>query len=122
MTTSQKVTKLCYTEETRNLNYAIRCDNKADLMACVELIDSYNYFDAKKINAVLLDLDEGEDKYTYAIGREGSPAIYIGFAGFMDGSDRKRFEGNMDKLNKLLQPDEYSHNEGIYSATRFWWD
>jgi len=130
-TSAQAVTKICYNEETRNLDYRIKCENLNDLKKCVEIIEGYNEFDAEKVNRALEDHtntliqspynDEIQNPaFEYEIGREGSPVIYI--------SERfdqvKDFEERMNIIAKEALADECNiEPSGIgRSQARLWWD
>jgi hypothetical protein len=148
MTTAQKVTRICYTEATRNLGYKIQTEGLADLKECVKIIRSYNEFDHQKINDVLEifanfpqyynpnNPNNGKDLLTYEIGREGSPVLYISCYFFEDMPNyyldqnkeiksftKDLFIKNMKELGRLALADEADLTEGgLKHEFRFWWD
>ena len=78
-TSALRTTELCYTEETRNLNYRIRCENLEDFRNCVRYIGSYNEFSLEAVNRIILLLETivpCRDLF-FDIGREGSPVVYV---------------------------------------------
>jgi len=52
-TSAQAVTKICYNEPTRNLDFRIQCKDLEDLKRCVRIIKGYNDFDWEKVNKAL---------------------------------------------------------------------
>lgn len=146
-TSAQAVTKICYNEETRNLNFRIECENLDDLLGCIHIIKEYNDFDWKIINKNLVEYanfkryynhdnpNNGKDLLTYEIGREGSPVIYIKYFSIsMLGNEyeengeikkltQELFEKNMKALGALVKADECDFgNDGCYDYCRLWWD
>jgi len=141
-TSAQAITKLCYNQPTRNLHFRVQCENLVDLKSCVNTIDSYNDFDAKKINEALskfVNIREvfphgnSSEPLKFDIGREGSPVLYVKWikTGFGSGKYIKNgnesteldFRSLMTNLASELGADESSSDEdGIFFEHRFWWD
>ncbi len=74
-TSAQAVTKICYNEPTRNLDFRIQCKDLEDLKRCVRIIKGYNDFDWEKVNKALdawanFKRINNTDLLTYEIGRE----------------------------------------------------
>jgi len=148
-TSAQAVTKICYNENTRNLNFRIKCGDLKDLKECVQIIEGYNAFEWKKVNEAL-DLcaslkrfygkdnpNNGQDFFEFEVAREGSPAIYIKYyAGSADqlkfypisGKATKEFKpSTFKKLMDLFQEESLAnecdiYTESIYEVCRLWWD
>lgn len=118
--TAQKVTSICYTEKTRNLNYRIECDSLDDFKGCLAIIDQYNEFNALTIIDALKVLEKYNLKYT--IGREGSPVIYISASSISN--DLKYFHEDMQHFNVLALADEFDkENDSPWSNSyRLWFD
>jgi len=148
-TSAQAVTKICYKESTRNLNFRIQCEDLEDLKECVHIIKGYNNFDWKKINEALdkhvglkrfygeKHPNNGNDLFEFEIAREGSPAIYIKYFKIMvkpleyyarDGKavlklNLSTFEAVTDAFQGKSLADEYDISEkGGYVTCRLWWD
>ena len=145
-TSAQAVTKLCYNEPTRNLTFRVECQDFEDLLECVKTIKAYNDFDWKKVSDGLkkyahlgkyFSIDNpnnGNDLFTYDIGREGSPVMYIKWFNmnfsnkYQEGEEIKEmsdelFEKNMKALQTLVKADECDcGNDGCYNYCRLWWD
>lgn len=145
-TSAQSVTKVGYTESTRNLNFRIECNDLNDLKECVEIIKSYNEFDYQIVNEELMhyanfkkyynsdDPNNGSDLLKYDIGREGSvvmyiklldstPIQYIAEDGSVKDFTRELFEKNMKTFSKVAKADECDIEEdGAYITCRLWWD
>lgn len=145
-TTAQAVTKICYNESTRCLNYKMAADNLEDLKKCVEIIHGYNEFDYKIVNEALDDFanikryynpdnpNNGNDLLDFEIGREGSPVMYIRYFNYgevkclaEDGTNRPftvgDFEEAMRKLSRAAKADEFDiENDGMSFVCRLWWD
>jgi len=146
-TSAQAVTKVCYNEDTRNLNFRIECEDLEDLMECVHIIDRYNDFDWNTVNANLKQYavfkqyynpenpNNGRDLLKYEIGRESSPVMYIKYFKASIGGNKYQengevrefsqdiFEKNMRALGALVKADECDFgNDGCYDYCRLWWD
>jgi hypothetical protein len=148
-TTAQGVTKICYNEKTRSLNFRIECESLEDLLECVKIINGYNDFDWNTVNTSLKlyalfkqyynpeNPNNGKDLLVYEIGREGSPVMYIKyFSMTLNGNGNKYeengeikeftqeiFEKNMRILARLSKADECDFgNDGCYQYCRLWWD
>ena len=146
-TSAQAVTKVCYNEFTRNLDFRIQCKNLEDLKKCVRIIKGYNDFDWKTVNKALdnwanfkqyydsTNSNNGSDLLTYDIGREGSPVMYIKYSklsilgkkyqenGQIKEFTQELFEENMGTLAGIAKADECDiYKEGSYLVCRLWWD
>jgi len=78
-----------YNMPFRNLGFKCGCDDFADLIRCIEIIKSYNEFDADRIKKhafFALNLqhylnernpNNGKSLFEFHIAREGSPAFYV---------------------------------------------
>lgn len=146
-TSAQAVTKICYNEETRSLTFRVECEDLKDLLECVKIIDGYNEFDWKTVNANLAQYadfkrfysaenrNNGNDLLKYDIGREGSPVMYIKYFvpsiggnkytenGEVREFTKEIFEKNMRALGALVKADECDFgNDGCYEYCRLWWD
>jgi len=78
-----------YNLPVRSLDYKVKCEDFKDLIACIEIIDSYNEFDASRIKkAAFWELNlahylneanpnNGKGLFGFHIAREGSPAFYV---------------------------------------------
>jgi len=138
-TSAQAVTKICYNEPTRNLDFRIQCKDLEDLKRCVRIIKGYNDFDWEKVNKALdawanFKRINNTDLLTYEIGREGSPVIYIrysllGLSGnYQKGNQIKKltdklFKKSMETLAGLARADECHFTvEFGYKYCRLWWD
>ena len=114
LTPAQQVTKICYTEETRILDFNCACEDLEDLVGCIEIIRSYNEFDSKCINEALKRYCN--NSYTYTIGRENSPVLYIE-------SSSDAFEVCMNKIATMIGQDEFGiTGDEFHKTARFWWD
>ena len=142
-TSAQAVTKVCYNEKTRNLNFRIECKDLQDLKKCVEIIKSYNNFDWMLINNNLPIYTDFENEkgslLTYEIGRESSPVIYIKWCPIVVSPRTKveyvakddklltftqeEFEKNIRALAAITFASECQFEEdGMYNVCRLWWD
>ena len=147
-TSAQAVTKICYGESTRNLNYRIQCENLKDLKKCVAIIDGYNYFEWRNVNKALdkyFDIkkyynkdnpNNGNNLFDFDIARECSVAMYIklydGIAGrslsySKEGKIEKFSKETFKSLSKSFQHDAKAdecdiYEEGGYLVCRLWWD
>lgn len=77
----------------RSLDYCVKCEDFADLMRCIEIINSYNDFEAdriKKYSFWRLNLqhylntanpNNGKQLFDFYIARECSPAFYVKYNG-----------------------------------------
>jgi len=77
----------------RSLDYNVRCQDYKDLIACIEIIDSYNDFDATKIKRAAVwvlnlqhylnegNANNGNNLFDFTIARESSPAFYVKWNG-----------------------------------------
>lgn len=143
---AQEVVKICYTEETRNLNFRITTASLDDLKECVKIIKSYNEFDYVIINEALDKFasypkyynegnpNNGYDSLEFEIGREGSPVMYITYRNIFydkytdkDGEIRtltqEQFKENMKTLSKLALADECDFTDTYGGVEcRLWWD
>jgi hypothetical protein len=130
-TSAQAVTKICYNEPTRNLDFRIKCENLDDLKKCVDIISEYNDFRAERVNRALEDHtntlvhspfnDEiTNPAFEYEIAREGSVAIYIKETW----SQVKDMEERMRLIKDETKADEMTiETTGMGRAeARFWWD
>ncbi|MFA7708340.1 MAG: hypothetical protein WCX73_05305 [Candidatus Pacearchaeota archaeon] len=143
LTSAQAVTKICYNEDTRNLNFQIECKDLNDFKECINTIKAYNAFDCKLVNEklnkyanfrIFYNLDNpnnGQDFLKYNIGREGSVVMYIkyfkiGFCkenGEITEFTQELFEKNMKAFAKEAKADECDFdNDGCYNYCRLWWD
>jgi len=122
-TSAQAVTKICYNEPTRNLNYRIECEDLQDLKKCVEIIKYYNDFDYKSINRALDRYFTPEDKFTFIIARENSPAMYIRLGTFGGEEVKDQLPDLMERFARDTKADEANiDDERIWHTIRFWWD
>jgi len=146
-TSAQAVTKVCYNEPTRNLDFRIQCKDLKDLKKCVRIIKGYNDFDWKTVNKALdnwadfkqyynsTNPNNGSDLLTYDIGRQGSPVVYVKYSRlsilgkkYQENSQIKEFtqelfEKNMRALADIAKADECDFgNDGCYEYCRLWWD
>jgi len=132
---AQLITKIGYTEETRNLHFLSKTEGLEDAKKCVEIIDRYNDFDQKLVNQALEEYanypryygpdnrNNGQSLVEIHVGRESSPCIYIKlFRYYVFGgktkdlyTDKKGnnveltaedFEKNMKLLGQLAKADE----------------
>lgn len=134
---AQEITRLGYTEETRNLNFRVECADLEDLMECVKIIDAYNEFDHDRVNKALGGLakykafynegnqNNGHSLFTFSIGREGSPVMYIAY----NGSNFHHKELSLDEHKKVMEAfgreslsDEVNETTEWSHEYRFWWD
>ena len=136
-TSAQAVTKICYNESTKNLDFKVRCENLEDLKKCVQIIKEYNDFNYKTINTALNEyasLKKYYDLFELAIAREGSPAMYISIFMFSISNKYKEanqikefsgkdFEVRMKALAGEIQADECDfYQDGCRFTCRLWWD
>ena len=132
-TPAQAITKICYNESTRNLNFRVRCENMNDLWNCLSIIDSYNDFDAVKIIEALDKLivtndafkpKNGREFFTFEIGRENSPVLYVMWSSAMRKVDTSEVKRLMRSLGRKMDVDEsgaVSEDAAIFFEHRFWW-
>ena len=126
MSSAEAVTKICYHESTRNLNYRIGCYDLMDLERCVEVIEGYNGFLWKVVVEALRvsfsDKDSfGTDLASFEIGREGSPVIYVKW--WKREGSNKASKKLLKNFGALSFADEISiKDDGPYLIGRFWWD
>jgi len=148
-TAVQVTTKVCCLNNfIRCLEWRAECRNLEDLKECIKIIDSYNDFEAESICEALDKYaslkrfynednpNNKEDFFTFEIGREGSPVIYIKFMRrmqiFKDGKlipseartmTKEDFEMRMRALAEIARPQELHFSEdGLYHVCRMWWD
>jgi hypothetical protein len=137
-TSAQAVTKICYTEEIRNLDYKIKCNDLKDLKECIKIIDSYNEFDANRINKALdsyANWKQGDREFlSYYVARESSPAIYIAMPLQVYGSTPIINEGHevvvsedvfhtkIAEFARIAKADELDITKDYYITCRLWWD
>lgn len=141
-TSTQIITFFSYNEPTRNLNFRVECKNLEDLQQCVKIIDSYNDFNWKTINKALNEHvshkvyynqdnpNNGNDLFTFHIGREGSPVIYIDFNSKLRAKykidktlTQEEFKEIIKNLAKDALADEHSTESTASGITaRLWWD
>jgi len=146
-TSAQSVTKICYNESTRNLNYRIQCRDLEDLKKCVRIIDGYNEFEWKNVNEALDKYcgvkryynednpNNGNNLFDFDIAREGSVAMYIKFYLSIGGNLVYSKEGEIKTFSKetfkllckAFQSDAKADEcdvskEGGYLVCRLWWD
>jgi len=136
-TSAQAVTKICYNEATRNLNFRIKCKDLKDLKECVRIIERYNAFDYKKVNKALdyylTDKESDKDIFTFEIAREGSVALYVYSYYFTNKIEQQKFESKLRTFAKETMADECHFNfptndnkekksDPIRLECRLWWD
>lgn len=92
-TAAQAMTLIGYGHKCRSLDYRVRCEDFEDFKACINIISSYNEFDAalivKKSFWYLalthyLNSDNpnnGRPLFDFTIGREYSPVFYVSYNG-----------------------------------------
>lgn len=92
-TAAQAMTLIGYSSTCRSLDYRVKCEDFNDLKACINIIESYNDFDAalivKKAFWYLAlhhfvnsdNPNNGKDLFDFHIAREYSPAFYVGYNG-----------------------------------------
>jgi len=144
-TPAQAVTKICYNESTRNLNYRIQCRDLKDLKGCVSIIDGYNAFAWRNVNKALdeyFDIkkyynkdnpNNGNNLFDFDIARESSVAMYIKLYGgtsscySKEGKVKDFLEEDFKLACKAFQHDAKAdecdiYKEGGYLVCRLWWD
>lgn len=138
MSTAQVFTAIGYNESTRNLDFRVKCESLNDLKQCVNIIRAYNEFDAERINEALDqhaskkayynegNPNNGKDKYTFTVGREGSPVMYVELYAAND-EEVKEFKSAMEYLSRKALADEFSIKEDKFAGStmlqaRLWWD
>ena len=144
-TSAQAVTKVCYNEATRNLNYRIQCKDLDDLKECVSIINGYNEFEWKRVNRALDEFfdikkyfnkdnpNNGNNLFDFDIARESSVAMYIKFYGgasscySKEGKMEDFLEANFKLACKSFQHDARAdecdiYEDGGYLVCRLWWD
>lgn len=112
-----EVTKLCYTEATRNLDFRITCADVEDLKDCVRIIKQYNNFDSDVVNAEIDDKLPSSG-ISVSIGREGSPVIYIKYL------FNKVSKNEMGAVIKVLADNTQADEFDLLPSGewRLWWD
>lgn len=128
----------------RNLSFRAECEDYADFEKCMQLIESYNEFDAA---GMLLSLksylarkkyfndnnpNNGNDFFKFEIAREGSPAFYVSFnpewdkriivGGKVTDYTVAEFKSEMEALRDFIKADEMDIEEGHKIECRFWFD
>ena len=146
-TSAQATTQICYNEETRNLDYRIKCEDFEDFKKCVSIIDRYNNFDHVRINKAFetfLNLkryynannpNNGSDLFSYFVGRESSPALYVGFynplgglqyideAGNPQDFESEDLERRIEAIKRFTDADEVHFVQDLgLDMVRLWWD
>ncbi len=146
-TSAQAVTKICYNEPTRNLEFQIECKDLNDFKECINIIEAYNEFDCKLVNKNLDKFanfrryfnennpNNDSDVLKYCIGREGSVVMYIKYFEFSVSTNKIKengevieftkelFEKNMKAFAKQTKADECDFgDDGYYKYCRLWWD
>lgn len=111
-----EMTKLGYTEETRNLDFRVMCGDLENLKECVSVIDNYNEFSARVVNTAL-DKFAGLKDVSYYIGRESSVVMYFDQGFFA--TDTKDFDYEVEQFAKITLADECNKNGNEW---RLWWD
>lgn len=128
----------------RNLNFRAECESFDDFAKCIDLIESYNEFDADQMRIVLkqyLNLkkyykegnpNNGNDFFKFEIAREGSPAFYVSFMPNWDKQvyrngeptpyTLEQFKTDMEALCAYTKADEMDIEEGQRVEARFWFD
>lgn len=118
--------------------------NRENFLKCVKIIGKYNNFDYQLIkeNFKLINLDcyinennpnNGSSLFTFKIGREFSPVIYITFfktTNYYFGENKKikkmydeDFKNLMFKFKEKTKADEiYFEEDKFYIDCRLWWD
>lgn len=92
-TAAQAMTAIGYGDshelKVRSLHYKVECEDYADLISCIKIIDSYNEFDADLIAKKAfwrLNLqhflnddngNNGKSFFNFSVGRESSPCFYV---------------------------------------------
>lgn len=73
----------------RCLNMQTECEDLTDAIRCIEIIKSYNEFDAHRIKTCMRDIlniqqwyssdncNNGKSPFRFKVGREGSPVLYV---------------------------------------------
>lgn len=133
----------------RNLHFSVQCDSFEDFLSCLNLIESYNEFDAYDIKEHLVSYlnekrywneknpNNGNDLFTFIVGRESSPVFYVKFSSYLNPKviisqsgekynyepyTNEMFKTNMKILSQLIKADEFSIEEGHSLVARFWFD
>lgn len=129
----------------RALHYNVKCEDFSDFAECVNIIYSYNEFNAATIlnalreygakKAVYSDsnCNNGIDVFSYEIARECSPAFYIGFNEYRspnvevkrNGAEveykpytREDFKSDMKFISDIINADEFSIEEIKLTETK----
>jgi hypothetical protein len=113
-----------------NMQVALKTE---DAKKAVDTIGQYNYFEPEivkelidSIVAELTDYDFEQASYSshVAIGREGSPVIYVRLMRPLDKNElTEKKIGKVLLLAKNAKADEVSFDgDGIRKEFRFWWD
>ena len=153
-TAAQAITLIAYGDTSngeranipfRSLDYRVKCEDFKDFLGCINLIDSYNNFDASKMAIVLqqyLDLkkfvndnnaNNGRPFFTFEIARESSPAFYVSYLPLWDKYilnnglkvpyTLEAFRESMEDLKDLIQADEMDITVTEHQIeARFWFD
>lgn len=129
----------------RCLNFRTECHDYNDFEKCIELIDSYNEFDAGEMKSYLrlfLDLkkfyndknpNNGNSFFKFEIARESSPAFYVSFVPMFDKNiidednnikpyTKSGFSLLMENLKDMIKADEMDITEDYRVIARFWFD
>lgn len=129
----------------RNLSFKAECESFSDLAKCLEIIESYNDFDAKEMMPYLSrklalkhyinenNPNNGNDLFKFEIAREGSPAFYVSLSPkwnktiiLNDGTHTEYtvtdFKKSMADLKELIKADEMDIEETHQITARFWFD
>jgi len=128
----------------RSLNFKTECESFEDFAKCIDIIDSYNEFDAAEISPVLRQYlnikkhfregnpNNGNDFFKFEIAREGSPAFYISFLpewdklvyrnGVPTPYTLQQFKSDMEALCSYIKADEMDITEEYQVTARFWFD
>lgn len=118
----------------RSLDYCVKCESFADLMACIEIIDSYNEFDAARIKkAAFWELNKlhylnsenpnnGKNLFDFHIARESSPAFYVKWNGKYNTAiikDKEPLEATAtQEAGEMLFWEEYTEEDFRASMSR----
>ena len=129
----------------RNLDFRASCEDYNDFEKCIQLIDSYNDYDAAGMLPALQrylnqkkyynegNPNNGNSFFKFEIAREGSPAFYVSFIPQWDrfmydgnnqpqGYDLADFKRQMANLKDIIKADEMNIEEGSRIEARFWFD